>query len=317
MCSLIQNINLVFFFESWIAASKNEYLYNMDKGTSILVVTHKDFDDSILRGNGAYRVIRVGNSVGDDVAESRDWLRDDTGENMAAENPWYCELTALYWNWKNMDAGITGLVHYRRFFVNCRFGSKSIAEDILTGEQVKRILSGHLIILPPKVAKPKGRSSLYRRKPPEEQDRHWVVIESIVKQYYPSYLRAFNHVLYDSHTTYCLNMFITTRELMDEYCEWLFDVLRKYDEVIAGRGESRLPRVDGFLSEVLLQVWVEYRFRRDEIYHIPVMQVRDDMDYYYGSSLSSKIRRTVYSGNPFAMLVWKTKSYIQSIPRRR
>ncbi|MCR5548016.1 MAG: DUF4422 domain-containing protein [Bacteroidales bacterium] len=288
----------------------------MDKGTTIIVVTHKGFDDSILNGNRVYRVIRVGNSVGDNVADSKGWLRDDTGESMAGENPWYCELTALYWNWKNMDAGITGLVHYRRFFVNSRLGSQSIAGDILTGEQIKRILDGHRIILPPKVAKPKGRSSLYRHKSPEDQDRHWLVIESIIQQYYPSFLRAFTHVLYESHATYCLNMFITTRELMDEYCEWLFDVLKKYDDAIAGRGESRMPRVDGFLSEVLLQVWVEHRFRRNEIYYVPVMQVRDDMDYYYGKSCSSMIRRMVYSSNPLAMLVWKTRSFIQSIPRR-
>lgn len=96
----------------------------------ILCVTHRDFDDSILPAG--YQVVKVGKRISDETALSRGWLCDHPGDNIADENPWYSELPAHYWGWKNLPlrsgmsvcatTGVTFLIitksqqHIRRIF---------------------------------------------------------------------------------------------------------------------------------------------------------------------------------------------------------
>ena len=56
----------------------------------IYIVTHKRGELPKLQG---YRAIQVGGAA-DDFAGC---LRDDTGDSIADKNPYYCELTAMYW----------------------------------------------------------------------------------------------------------------------------------------------------------------------------------------------------------------------------
>ena len=44
-------------------------------------------------------------------------LDDELEDNISFKNPYYCELTTLYWGWKkDIAAEWIGLVHYRRYF---------------------------------------------------------------------------------------------------------------------------------------------------------------------------------------------------------
>ena len=40
------------------------------------------------------------------------------GDNIDNRNPYYCELTGLYYLWKHCDDEIVGLEHYRRWKIN-------------------------------------------------------------------------------------------------------------------------------------------------------------------------------------------------------
>lgn len=253
--------------------------------TFIAVVTHKMFDKSIVPPLG-YRVIKVGNKLSDEEAEAEGYLTDDLGDNISWENPYYCELTAHYWMWKNLESKYkyVGLSHYRRYFFDYTFESKRIQDDIISEEKIKNILKTKKVILSFPSVKVKGGSTLYKNKPDDQQDKNWVILDRIIKNDYPEMYDDFLKLMYGRFTTWG-NMFITTRDIFDEYSEWLFEVLGKYDEKIAEEGKERTPRVDGFLSEHLLMIWMYHRFKKSEIYWAEVRNTEMESFIDYKSNI--------------------------------
>ena len=75
----------------------------------IIVAAHKKY---WMPTDPVYLPVHVGAEGKDSIG----YTPDNTGENISAKNPYFCELTGLYWAWKNLDADFIGLVHYRRYF---------------------------------------------------------------------------------------------------------------------------------------------------------------------------------------------------------
>ena len=82
----------------------------------ILVAAHKKYH---IPQNPMYIPIHVGHVL---AKQEFRWQGDDTGNNISSKKTNYCELTALYWAWKNLDADAIGLVHYRRYFLSPNIG---------------------------------------------------------------------------------------------------------------------------------------------------------------------------------------------------
>ena len=78
----------------------------------ILVACHKA--DHAIRQDDNYMPIQVGKALHPEL--NLGFQCDNTGDNISSMNPYYCELTGMYWMWKNTSADIIGLVHYRRYF---------------------------------------------------------------------------------------------------------------------------------------------------------------------------------------------------------
>lgn len=82
----------------------------MKKNIKIIVATHKKYKMPVDE-------IYLPMHVGADGKESLGYIKDNSGDNISYKNPYFCELTGLYWAWKNINADYIGLVHYRRHFI--------------------------------------------------------------------------------------------------------------------------------------------------------------------------------------------------------
>ena len=98
----------------------------MSKDIQVYVISHSAEDIKNIKSNEIYTPLFVGRNGQDNLG----FVSDDTGENISSKNSSYCELTGLYWMWKNSPADIIGLVHYRRYFANWRFGHRLEKEDL-------------------------------------------------------------------------------------------------------------------------------------------------------------------------------------------
>ena len=211
--------------------------------TRIIVVTHKDYpmpEDTEL-----YIPVQVGKKP----RIRPEWRKDDEGENISEKNPTFCELTALYWAWKNLDAEALGLCHYRRYF-----GSPESRTRRISAAETGRLMKTADVVLPKKRHYwIETRESQYAHAHHAEDLK---CVEGILAERYPEYLEAWKWML-GTRSGHICNMFIMRREIADEYCEWLFDVLSEAEKRldISGYAEKD-KRVFGYLGERLLDVWI-------------------------------------------------------------
>ena len=227
--------------------------------TEIFVCTHKKFKYGLPFG---YRILQVGASLNADLG----YLRDDNGENISMKNHNYCELTGLYWVWKNVTSDYVGLVHYRRYFYKSRIAA--VANDPLSVAYIEKQLKYYDIILPKKFKYNNTMREIYER---DHNIKDLLLLRDILKIKYPKYIPAFDEMCM-SREAYLYNMFCCKRELIDEYCTWLFDLLFELEKHVDISSYDRYnQRIYGFLSERLFNVWLifhKYRVKECYVYNI-------------------------------------------------
>lgn len=216
--------------------------------TEMWVMTHKIYPGVTDK---IYRTIHVGHALTGDLQDDSpmneiEYVPDDTGDNISTKNKSFCELTGLYWLWKNHTCDIIGVCHYRRFFLQ--------NNRMLTKEYIEKTLEEYDIIIP---------SNLYANGDSTRNQyalNHIIddfdICGEIIREKYPEYTQAFD-VMQNCPLMNCYNMLIARKEVFDEYCSWLFDILFEVEKRndLTGR-DTQQQRVFGYLSERLLKVWL-------------------------------------------------------------
>ncbi len=162
-----------------------------DKDVKIFIATHKKFDMPEGIDRTVYLPFQVG--IGDDLG----YMRENNRNNIAEKNANFCELTLLYYIWKNIYSDIIGLVHYRRYlFKKNKF--KKIGPfyipckryyTILDRKDILSILNKYDVILP-------RVNNIFEKSIKEQYGltHHiddWNIISEIVSEKYPEYIGDF------------------------------------------------------------------------------------------------------------------------------
>ncbi|MEE6208327.1 MAG: DUF4422 domain-containing protein, partial [Alphaproteobacteria bacterium] len=215
-------------------------------------------------------------------------IGDDTGDNISKKNQSYSELTALYWIWKNSKADYIGLMHYRRYFnLSVILPPPPQCEDIfcalgITADNINKIMKDYDVIV----------TSYELDMPQYNYYARWHFVENLdividyLHQNYPLEANVADHVLMSKHFI-SYNMFITKKEVLNRYAEWIFKVLDdlkgkllyNHDKAHFGCSIPRHPlyqlRAPSYLAERLFNIWLVAHKSEFKILEVPILYIGD------------------------------------------
>lgn len=218
----------------------------------IIVAAHKKYR---MPADQCYLPLHVGKKGKADLG----YQGDDAGDNISEKNPYYCELTGLYWAWKNLDVDYIGLAHYRRHFANrirkMMFWKKDPFDAVLTEKEIRKLLKKSDIILPAK--RHYYIENLYSHYAHTHYEEHLILTRKIIEQRTPEYLSAYDQVMKQT-SGHMFNMFIMSKEKCNAYCSWLFPILEELEQQVDyTHYDPFQQRLFGRVSELLLNVWIQ------------------------------------------------------------
>lgn len=251
--------------------------------TKVLVCCHKK---DIMATEDPYLPIHVGKAL------SKCELNiqcDNDGDNISWKNQSYCELTGLYWAWKNLkNVDVIGLCHYRRYFDFHSQGRKGFPYTIYSPEKfssidlsipakiLQRVQNGEVVVSQPRN---------YRRTLVDDYCYNHVsddlrVFQKILQDTESQKIRnAYFKVMIQGHTLRHYNMFLMRWNDFDEYCNWLFSFLNQVEGNIDIENYDVVQkRIFGYIAERMLNVWLEAKQKK--IIEKPIIWFSDASDIH-------------------------------------
>lgn len=220
--------------------------------------------------------IQVGRDLCDKTVAD---ITDNTGDNISKKNCNYCELTALYWIWKNrlcvgdssdgnrfndgekaISIGMEeasreyqyyGLAQYRRMF--------ELSEDDLL-----RLCSNDVDALLPYPLPYDPDIHEHHKRYIKEPD--WMALNSALSELQPKYAKVFPDIL-KQRFLYNYNVIIAKKEVLEDYCRWLFPILARVEELSEPKGSERADRYIGYMGETLETLYFMHNADRLNVVH--------------------------------------------------
>lgn len=239
----------------------------------ILVACHKAVE---VFENDVYVPIHVGKALHPNLELG--FIGDNIGDNISMKNPFYSELTAQYWAWKNLDSEYVGLCHYRRYFAT-EYTNHNIEEE----------LDGYDVILASSVAYPK---SIFTRWENDLVNEDIHIFYQYMITRFPSQKDEIDDFFIKNNRYNPANMFVCKKTLFDKFAEWQFSILFDLEKYILSSEYSRPRRLFGYLSEGLLPFYMKLNGLR--IKEVPLVPMIGSGQILFKNSVKFKIKNWLY-----------------------
>ena len=272
----------------------------MGTKVKIIIATHKQYP---MPGDDMYLPLHVGAEGKVDASGAPldlGYTKDNTGDHISGLNPSFCELTGMYWAWKNLDADYVGLAHYRRHFSLHKRGKDPFA-SVLRREELEPMLDRYLVFVPKK--RHYYIETLYSHYAHTHYAQQLDETRAIIAQQCPAYLASYDKVVRRT-SGYMFNMMIMRQDLFHSYCRWLFDILFRLKENLKMDDLSFFQgRFYGRVSEIIFNVWLDHQIatgvlRPDQIRELPCLHMEKINWFKKGTAfLEAKFLHKRYEGS--------------------
>ena len=174
-------------------------------------------------------------------------ILDCEGEHISGKNGNYCELTALYWIWKNRlterwsgdGEGYYGLCHYRRMLE-------------LTEDDILRLTDNDVDVVLPFPMPYEPDMGAHHRRYLSEGDLE--ALRAALKELYPDYAAALAQIESQPYL-YNYNIILARKKVLKDYCSWLFPLLERIEQRSIPMGSERADRYLGYMGESLCTLY--------------------------------------------------------------
>lgn len=276
-------------------------MYLSPENTKILISCHKACE---LPADDFFLPVEAGSALKSEKIgfQCDDECMGQECDNISRKNMHYCELTVLYWAWKNIrkvypSLEYIGLNHYRRFFI---FGKTARRTTSIEYEKLSDI---NLPLTPENISLEKNTiitprdtifsTSLYVHYCTHHYSEDYRILRNSIKELYPDYYDSFIHVFEKNYILLPYNMFIMSFDIFEDYCEWLFNILKDVESKSIYKSYNQYQqRIFGYMSERLFNVYIHQK--KIKIKQYPIAFINPEKAFYiHKNSIKSIFKNAI------------------------
>lgn len=175
-------------------------------------------------------------------------ITDNTGIHISLKNRQYCEMTAVYWIWKNTNHDWIGIEHYRRHLL--------VRPEMLTNDVD--------VIMPlPYICYPNEAAQFLRF----TTKNVFKALLNAIKMIHPEKYDVYCSILYGKYQ-YTYNLVCARRYVFDNYCRWFFRITEYMENMVDTVPEIKETRALSYVAEVLTNLYFMYHQNDLRIRHV-------------------------------------------------